>query len=215
MATANDGSTKDPLEKQVNDYGVLAQYVEALRTLGNRIVVTIGSWDNLHIGHLRYLIKARRHGDVLIVGVDSDRGIKAYKGPLRPVIPEGERCEMLCYQVPVGYVTVIDDIDDNGNWGYELIKAIKPEVFVAVEDSYPEEQLADIRQYCNEVAVLPRQAETSTSKTIHDTVKSAMVMSVPHLASELTKQLSRLVSEAITPERISEILEGIEEKSRK
>ena len=166
------GGTKEAKNKVVLDYEKLANAANALRTLGNKIVLTIGSWDLLHIGHVRYLMKAKSHGDILIVGVDSDRGIKSYKGDLRPIVPENERCEMLSYQTIVDLVTVIDDIDENGKWQYELIKAIRPEVFVAVEDSYPPEQLADIGRYVGEVVVLPRQAEeTSTSKMIENTVK--------------------------------------------
>jgi len=83
----------------VEDYEELKKLVEAHKALGHRIVCTVGSWDMLHIGHLRYLIKAKEQGDVLIVGVDSDRGIKLYKkNELRPVIPQDERMEMLKYQ---------------------------------------------------------------------------------------------------------------------
>ena len=126
----------------------------------------------LHIGHVRYLNMAKEYGDVLVVGVDSDRGIKAYKGPMRPVVPEVERAEMLSYQGCVDFVTAIDDINEKGEWQYELAKAIKPDVFVAVVDSYPQEQLAEIQKHCKELVVLPRQAEnTSTSRLIQGTIK--------------------------------------------
>lgn len=206
---------EDPREKIVDDYSDLAEKVKAWRVLKKRIVVTIGSWDNLHIGHVRYLIEAKKHGDVLIVGVDSDRGIKAYKGPLRPVIPQGERCEMLSYQEPVGYVSLIDDIDDEGAWGYELIRVLQPDVFVAVEDSYPDAQIAEIEKFCNQVVVLPRQAETSTSKTIHDTVKSAMMMSIPDIAKLLSDELKTKVGEILTSDRITAILQDKEERGRR
>lgn len=208
------GFTSNPAEKVVHDYDELHTKIDALRVLGNKIVCTIGSWDNLHIGHVRYLIQALTHGSILVVGVDSDRGIKAYKGPLRPVIPQDERCEMLSYQEPVHFVALIDDISDRGEWGYGLLEAVRPDVFVAVEDSYPEAQLKEIGSYCETVAVLPRQAETSTSKTIHDTVKNAMIMSTPQIAKELSEELTRLVDKTITPERIGGILEKIEESNR-
>lgn len=153
-------------KKIVTDYGALREKINAHRTLGHKIVTTIGSWDMLHIGHVRYLHKAKQFGDILVVGVDSDRGIKAYKNPLRPIIPEPERMEMLSYQAPVDYIAVIDDVDDRGRWSCGLIREVPSDVFVAVEDSYPEEQLADIRKYCPEVAVLPRQAESTSSTDI-------------------------------------------------
>ena len=156
----------------ITDYTELKKMVDAHRTLGHRIVCTVGSWDMLHIGHLRYLIKAKEQGDVLIVGVDSDRGIKLYKNELRPVIPQEERMEMLRYQDCVDYVTLIDDIDNAGKWQYELIKTIAPDVFVATQDSYPQEQLDAIKNHSADVVVFPRQAEnTSTSDIIEKTLK--------------------------------------------
>lgn len=158
--------------KHVQDYDSLAKVVEGFRHLQCKIVVTIGSWDLLHIGHVRYLRNAKSRGDILVVGVDSDRAIKKYKGPLRPIVPYEERSEMLTYQSCVDLVTPVDDVDDKGRWLYTLIKKIKPDVFVAVEDSYSKRQITDIKKYCKEVIVLPRQAEkTSTSNMIQNVVK--------------------------------------------
>jgi len=109
------------------------------------------------------------------VGVDTDRAIKLYKGELRPVIPQDERCEMLSYQDCVDFITLIDDLDEKGRWQYELIKKLKPDIFVAVEDSYPPEQLEEIKKHCSELIVLPRQAEnTSTTRLIQDTIKKQL-----------------------------------------
>jgi rfaE bifunctional protein nucleotidyltransferase chain/domain len=157
----------------IADYQELKKLVDAHRVLGHKIVCTVGSWDMLHIGHLRYLIKAKELGDILIVGTDSDRGIKLYKkSSLRPIIPQEERMEMLKYQECVDYITLVDDIDNNGKWQYELIKLIRPDYFVCTADSYPEEQQKEIGQFSNEVMVLPRQAQyTSTTNIIEKTVK--------------------------------------------
>jgi len=145
------------------DYSELKKIMEAHRTLGHKIVCTVGSWDMLHIGHLRYLRKAKEQGDVLIVGTDSDRGIKLYKNELRPIIPQVERMEMLSYQDCVDYVTLIDDIDDQGNWQYELVKIIKPDLFVTTDYSYSDKQIKTIQEYSKEVLILPRQAEKTSS----------------------------------------------------
>jgi len=126
----------------------------------------------LHIGHLRYLNRAKQYGDLLIVGADTDRAVKLYKGDLRPIIPQEERMEMLSYQSCVDIITLVDDIDEKGNWQYELIKIVRPDIFIAVEDSYPTEQQEEIKKFCEKLIVLPRQAEgTSTSKKIQETVK--------------------------------------------
>jgi D-beta-D-heptose 7-phosphate kinase/D-beta-D-heptose 1-phosphate adenosyltransferase len=164
---------KNQKKSIVLDYAELKKIVDAHRTLGHRIVCTVGSWDMLHIGHLRYLIKAKEQGDILIVGVDSDRGIKLYKNELRPVIPQEERMEMLKYQDCVDYVTLIDDIDDKGKWQYELVKVINPDIFITVEGSYPDEQMHALKSYSKDVLMFPRQAEsTSTTNIIEKTMKN-------------------------------------------
>jgi len=170
----------------VSDCSKLKTIIDAHKTLGHKIVCTVGSWDMLHIGHLRYLIKAKEQGDILIVGVDSDRGIKLYKkNDLRPVIPQEERMEMLSYQDCVDYVTLVDDIDEKGKWQYGLIKTIRPNVFVATPEAYPEDQIKDIRMYSDEVIVFPRQAEkTSTTEIIERMVKKHL----DALISNLTKK---------------------------
>jgi len=160
-------------KKFVSNHKELLEKVKAHKVLGHSIVCTIGSWDMLHIGHLRYLNAAKKHGDILIVGVDSDRGIKSYKGPLRPIIPEKERAEMLCYQSCVDYVTLVDDIDQKGNWQYGLIKDLPIDVFVAVEgNSYTEAQKKMIKKLCKNISVIPRQAlSTSSTDIVQNVIK--------------------------------------------
>lgn len=163
------------VQKIVLDYQELAQKCEAHKTLGEKVICTIGSWDMLHIGHLRYLNKAREHGDVLVVGADSDRGIKTYKNPMRPIIPEGERMEMLSYQSCIDYVTRVDDIDGKGIWHMELVKVVRPDAFVCVDSSYSDEQVRQLKELCAEVYVLPRQAKnTSTSRIIEQVAKKQL-----------------------------------------
>lgn len=156
----------NPKDKFIPDYNELVKKVEALRTLGQRIVVTIGTWDMFHPGHARYLLKAKGQGDILVVGVDSDQAVKRYKGPHRPINPQGERVEMLTYQGFVDLVTMIEDVDDHGQWYCGLITMLRPDIFVAVEDSYPEEQKMLIQRYCGQLVVLPRQAENISSTEI-------------------------------------------------
>jgi len=164
--------TKNPTKKIVKDLELLSKVIEGLRAIDRRIVVTIGSWDLLHIGHVRYLLQAKSHGDILVAGTDSDRVVKMYKGDLRPIVPEEERCEMLSYQSCVDFVTMVDDVSDKGEWQYELIKALRPDVFIAEETSYSDQQLLDIKKYAKELIVLPRQAQnTSTTKMVQDAVK--------------------------------------------
>ncbi len=166
-----------PERKIVLDLPELIRRVQALRDMGCKIVATIGSWDLKHIGQERYLRKAREHGDILVVGVDSDRAIHSYKGPNRPIATQEERCESLSYLSFVDVVTLVDDVDKSGRWNYELLRAIKPDVYIAVEDdSYTEEQLSEIRGYVGELILLPRQAaDTSTSSFIERIKRSHML----------------------------------------
>ncbi|KKT57904.1 MAG: Bifunctional synthase/transferase [Candidatus Giovannonibacteria bacterium GW2011_GWC2_44_9] len=154
-------------KKIVRDYGTLNKILRGLRLAGYKIVLTIGSWDMLHIGHVRYLIAGKEKGNILVVGTDSDRVVKKTKGAHRPIIPEDERMEMLSYQLPVDFVTRIDDVDKKGQWKCGLLRRIKPDVFIAVKgDSYSPKQKQEIRKYCNKLVVLPRQAENTSSTAI-------------------------------------------------
>lgn len=171
-------------EKFIPDCNRLVRVVEAWRVLGKKIVVTIGTWDMLHIGHLRYLNEAKKRGDILVVGVDSDEAVRRYKGEHRPITPQGERIEMLTYQSCVDIVALVEDVDDRGYWYCGLITMLRPDTYVAVEDSYPEEQQTRIRRFCGELVVLPRQAEnTSSTEIIRRVVKAN-----PDIIGELAKK---------------------------
>ncbi len=165
------GITHNRSARTVNNYEKLRQLAQAMQGVGHKIVVTIGTYDLIHIGHARYLEEAKSRGDILIVGVDSDRAVKIYKkDESRPMVPEVERLEMLLHLRCVDYVTLIDDVNDQGEWQYGLLKAVGPDVFVAVEDSYPKDQVEEIQTFCGGVEVLSRQATTSTSEQIRRTL---------------------------------------------
>ncbi len=96
------------------------------RRAGKRIVFTNGVFDLLHPGHLRYLRAARRLGDLLVVGVNSDRSVRRLaKGPDRPLVRERDRAEMLAGLEMVDYVSVFSQ-----DTPYALIEAIAPDVLV-------------------------------------------------------------------------------------
>lgn len=103
--------------------------VARLRAAGKTVVFTNGVFDLLHPGHVRYLQQARRLGDALIVGVNSDRSVRANKGPGRPVNPEAERAEILAALACVDAVVVFDS-----ETPYELIAALQPDILVKGAD---------------------------------------------------------------------------------
>jgi D-glycero-beta-D-manno-heptose 1-phosphate adenylyltransferase len=99
------------------------------RAAGRRVVFTNGVFDILHPGHVRYLAEARAQGEVLIVAVNSDRSVRAIKGPDRPINSELERAEVLAALAVVDAVVVFDEDDPHA-----IISAIQPDVLVKGAD---------------------------------------------------------------------------------
>ena len=102
---------------------------EQLGRDGKRVVFTNGVFDILHPGHVRYLTVARSHGDALIVAVNSDRSVRANKGPSRPVNPEQERAEVIAALAVVDVAVVFDQ-----ETPHEIILALQPDVLVKGAD---------------------------------------------------------------------------------
>ena len=96
-----------------------------LKEKGKKIVFTNGCFDLLHAGHVRYLEAAKRFGDVLIVGLNSDRSVHELKGESRPINNENDRASILAALEAVNYVVVFDE-----DTPYKLIKTIKPNTLV-------------------------------------------------------------------------------------
>ena len=106
-----------------------AAFVRDLRARGRTIVFTNGVFDLLHPGHVRYLQQARALGDALIVGVNSDRSVRAIKGPTRPITPEDERAELIAGLACVDAAVVFDE-----DTPWQLIAALQPDVLVKGAD---------------------------------------------------------------------------------
>lgn len=99
------------------------------RGRGLRVVFTNGVFDLLHPGHVRYLKAARAEGDALIVAVNSDRSVRAIKGPTRPIIPEAERAEVLAALGCVDAVVIFDE-----DTPADIIRVVQPDVLVKGAD---------------------------------------------------------------------------------
>lgn len=106
-----------------------ADLAERERRAGRKVVFTNGVFDLLHPGHIRYLRAARAEGDLLIVGVNSDRSVRAIKGPSRPITPEAERAEILSALTSVDAVTIFDE-----DTPAEIIRRVQPDVLVKGAD---------------------------------------------------------------------------------
>ena len=111
------------------DAAGLDAFVRGARAAGKRIVFTNGVFDILHPGHLRYLQAARRHGDLLIIGLNSDASVRRNKGPERPINPESERAEVLAALTCVDAVSVFDD-----DTPADIIRRVQPDILVKGAD---------------------------------------------------------------------------------
>jgi D-beta-D-heptose 7-phosphate kinase/D-beta-D-heptose 1-phosphate adenosyltransferase len=109
----------------VVDLQTLAAIVAARQAAGERAVFTNGCFDLLHLGHVRYLQRARALGDLLIVGLNSDVSTRRIKGPRRPLVPQDERAQLLAALAAVDYVTIFDEPTAE-----HTVAALRPAVYV-------------------------------------------------------------------------------------
>ena len=168
MARDLYGPGSNVAKRYIRNNEQIAHKVQSLRQADEsvRVVLTMGTYDLTHVGHFRYLERAKQHGDLLIVGVDSDAKTKARKGPHRPVVPEDERIEILAHSRHVDLIT----LKDHGDAKWQLIKLIKPDVLIATKETYRATDLEALKEYCKAVVVLEPQAETSTTARIRNLV---------------------------------------------
>ncbi len=158
----NLGISDNKLDRSSSLPEVCAYY----REQGKRIVFTNGCFDILHRGHIEYLNQARQLGDVLIVGINNDDSIKRLKGPERPINDLLDRMEVLSALGCVDHVYSFGEKHDDTP--IELIKVIKPEVFVKGGDYKGKKipELKILKEYGAEVHFLPFVKNLSTSNII-------------------------------------------------
>ena len=140
-----------------------ARVWRAGRTGEGRVVFTNGVFDLLHTGHLDVLLAARREGDFLVVGVNSDSSVRRLKGTSRPVHDQAARCYVLAALAMVDAVVVFDQ-----DTPLELIRALRPDVLVKGGD-YTEATIVgadELREWGGEVVVVPLTPGHSTTSTI-------------------------------------------------
>jgi len=185
-----NGSWITPKNRLITDEKHLKTIVDSLKALGAKIVLTQGSYDLVHIGHARYLETAKKKGDVLIVGVDEDKKIRARKGPERPIVPEDERMEMVLQLRPVDIV--VKKRLNHPKW--HLIKTIRPDILIATKETYSKAELKALKKFCGKVIVLERMATTSTSAKI----RHLQITTANKLERTLTPKLVKVLQEALS-----------------
>ena len=107
----------------------LEELLKVLRAKKKMIVATNGCFDILHVGHVRYLKKSKTFGDVLIVGLNSDKSVRSIKGEGRPINNENDRAEVLCALECVDYVILFDEDSPK-----DLLEIIKPNIYTKGAD---------------------------------------------------------------------------------
>jgi D-glycero-beta-D-manno-heptose 1-phosphate adenylyltransferase len=171
----------------------MTRTVTHLKGLGYRVVLTSGSFDLIHLGHVKYLERAKALGDVLAVGVDSDAKIQRRKGPDRPMVPERERLELLAYQRPVDLIYLKQE--DETRWA--LIDAVRPDVLVLTADhSYSDSELHALDELCGQIEVVERQASVTTSERIRQMYMNLGERLGPKLAEVLPGLIDSILKRA-------------------
>ena len=141
----------------------VATWADTLRREKHRVVLTNGVFDLLHPGHVRYLQAARAEGDALIVAINSDRSVRAIKGPTRPITPEAERAEILDALACVNAVVVFDE-----DTPAEIIKAVQPDILVKGADWAPDRIVGrdTVEARGGKVVLMPLEQGWSTTSIV-------------------------------------------------
>ncbi|OGR58854.1 MAG: glycerol-3-phosphate cytidylyltransferase [Desulfobacula sp. RIFOXYB2_FULL_45_6] len=149
------------------DKTLLFSEVKALcakyKAAGKKIVFTNGCFDILHAGHVKYLIKAAQFGDVLILGLNTDRSVKIIKGEKRPVIGQNHRACVLSALFCVDHVVLFDEPDPR-----RLIEVVCPDVLVKGADWQENEILGSdfVRQNGGRIERVVLEPDISTTRII-------------------------------------------------
>jgi D-beta-D-heptose 7-phosphate kinase/D-beta-D-heptose 1-phosphate adenosyltransferase len=154
---------REPIARKIKLRQEMAALSKNLRNEGNRIVFTNGCFDILHLGHVRYLREAKKLGDILIVGVNSDASVTALKGPDRPYVSELERAEILASLECVDFVVLFGELRPDN-----LIRAVRPHLHVKGGDykaaALPEKKL--VESLGGQVVVIPPIKGRSTTNIV-------------------------------------------------
>ncbi len=130
---------------------------------GKRIVLANGCFDLFHIGHIRYLREARRAGDLLVVGLNSDSSVRRLKGKDRPILNQEERAEILSAFSMVDYLTIFGELNVE-----KILLALKPDVHAKGSDytarTVPERET--VKSYGGKIAIVGGPKVRSTSVLI-------------------------------------------------
>ena len=141
----------------------LRNKLEELRNKGKKIAFTNGCFDILHVGHVRYLLEAKKTADVLVLALNSDSSVRSIKGVKRPLMNEKERAEILAALECIDFVTIFQELTP-----LELINYLKPDILIKGGD-WPEEKVVgreEIKKWGGRVAIIPEVEGESTTNIV-------------------------------------------------
>lgn len=140
--------------------------VKRLKREGKRVVWTNGCFDILHVGHIMYLQEARKEGDVMVVGLNSDASVQKNKGPERPVVNERDRAQVLSALECVDYIVIFD-----GKTPMPLLEALQPDIYAKggdyTIDTIVQEERRLVEGYGGAIAIIPGREGQSTTYIIN------------------------------------------------
>jgi rfaE bifunctional protein nucleotidyltransferase chain/domain len=166
MSYHDDSSPHHDAASRILERNRLIARVAIARRTGVRVVLANGCFDLLHVGHVRYLEAARTHGDLLVVGVNSDEQARILKGEGRPFIPERERAELVAGLRAVDIVTIFNEPTVEA-----LIFALRPDVHAKgtdyTADTVPERGI--VRSYGGRTVIVGDPKNHSSTEIIRRT----------------------------------------------
>ncbi len=155
--------TKGPAKLKTLDE--LVPIVRQHQQDGKKVVWTNGCFDILHVGHITYLLKAARLGDILVVGLNSDASVRENKGPNRPVVPEGDRALVLSALECIDYLTIFSEKTTVG-----ILEVLKPDVYAKggdyTMDTIVQDERRVVEGYGGSIGIIPGVEGQSTSAII-------------------------------------------------
>jgi rfaE bifunctional protein nucleotidyltransferase chain/domain len=157
------------LMDKIVTWEALKTEVEKRRKEGKTIAFTNGCFDILHVGHVRYLNEARRQGDLLILGLNSDASVRTLKGRKRPIVPEAERAEVVASLTAVDFVTLFDETTP-----LKLIEFLRPDCLIKGGD-WNEEAVVGrdaVRSWGGRVSIIPFVPGASTTNIVEKVLEA-------------------------------------------
>ena len=153
----------NPLYTKIKVLDELEEILNRHRKENKKIVFTNGCFDILHVGHIEYLKFSRKQGDVLVIGLNTDRSVREQKGDKRPFVSEDERARLISALEDVDYVILFDDLTPE-----KLIRRVKPDVLVKGED-WKEKGVVGrefVESYGGKVILAPLVKDVSTTDIV-------------------------------------------------